>query len=240
MSTLARPRPGGTSPPPERIPPLQSGDRLTAEEFDRRYAATPEKFKAELIKGVVYVASPVTLEEHGGPRFDVIGWLALYRTATPGIRGGDNTTIRLPMNNRPQPDACLIIEPSCGGQVQIVDRYVVGSPETVAEVAATSESFDLGDKLDVYRQFGVREYIVWRVFDREIDWFVLRGEQYKRLPLSADGIYKSEVLPGLWLDPAALVGGDMVRVSLIAQQGIGSSEYAEFVQQLQARMTATA
>src|SRR5262249_36391833 len=197
------------------------------------YAATPEKFKAELIKGVVYVASPVTLEEHGGPHFDLIGWLALYRVATPGIRGGDNTTIRFP-NNRPQPDACLIIDPLFGGGVQIVDRYIVGGPELVGEVAATSESYDLGDKLDVYRQFGVREYIVWRVFDEAIDWFVLRGEQYERLPLSPDGIYHSEILPGLWLDPAALIRGDMARVSQVAQAGIADPKHSEFIASLQA------
>src|SRR5216683_6411294 len=138
MSTLAKP-PLDPSVPKNRVPPLHSGDRLTAEEFDRRYAATPEKFKAELIKGVVYVASPVTFGEHGGPHFDIIGWMAIYRIATPGIRGGDNTTIRLLMNNRPQPDACLIVDPRFGGRVEIVDRYIVGGPECIAEIAATSE-----------------------------------------------------------------------------------------------------
>jgi Uma2 family endonuclease len=210
---------------------LHSGDRLTVEEFDRRYAATPEKFKAELIKGVVYVASPVTYEDHGGPHFDLITWLGIYRISTPGIRGGDNTTIRLP-GNRPQPDACLLIDPLFGGRVEIVDRYIVGGPELVGEVAATSESYDLGDKLDVYRQFGVKEYIVWRVFDEAIDWFVLRGEQYERLPLSPDGIYRSETLAGLWLDPAALIRGDVERVSQVALQGIADSQHADFITKL--------
>jgi len=218
---------------PVRIPPLRNGDRLTAEEFERRFDAMPGLKKAELINGVVYMAPPITLDEHGGPHFDTIGWLAMYRMTTPGIRGGDNTTLRLPLANRPQPDACLLIEPSYGGQVQIVDRYIVGGPELAAEVAATSENYDLHDKLDVYRRNHVREYIVWRVFDREIDWFILRGEQYERLPLSPDGLYKSEVLPGLWLDPVALVNGDMVRVSQVAQQGIASPEHAAFVARLQ-------
>jgi Uma2 family endonuclease len=227
MSTLAKAR-FEADRPEKRIPPLHSGDRLTAEEFDRRYAATPEKFKAELIKGVVYVASPVTYEEHGGPHFDIIAWLGMYRVATPGIRGGDNTTVRLP-GNRPQPDACLFIDPLSGGRVAIVDRYIVGGPECIAEIAATSESYDLGDKLDVYRQFGVKEYIVWRVFDEAIDWFVLRGDKYERLPVSDDGIYRSETLPGLWLDAPALLHGDMERVSHVAQQGIVDAIHADFV-----------
>ncbi len=228
MSTLARPK-----APPERIPPLQNGDRLTAEEFERRYDAMPDLKKAELINGVVYMPPPVTMDEHGAPHFDMIGWLGLYRMMTPGVRGGDNPTLRLPLQNRPQPDICLIIDPSHGGQVQIVNRYIVGGPELVAEVAATSVNYDLSDKLEVYRRNNVREYVVWRVFDREIDWFVLRNGQYERLALSPEGFFKSEVLPGLWLDPAALIRRDMARVAQVAQQGIASPEHAAFVVRLQ-------
>jgi hypothetical protein len=188
--------------------------------------------KAELIKGVVYMTPPVTLDDHGGPHFDLISWLGVYRMATPGIRGGDNATLRLPLANRPQPDACLLIEPSHGGQVLIVDRYIVGGPELTAEVAATSENYDLHDKLDVYCENNVREYVVWRVFDQEIDWFILRDGRYERLPLSPDGLYKSEVLPGLWLDPVALVNGDMARLMQVVQQGIASPDHAAFVARL--------
>jgi Uma2 family endonuclease len=233
MTTLKQPR---AVPPADvtAIPPLQNGDRLTAEEFERRYDAMPGLKKAELINGVVLMAPPITLDEHGGPHFDLIGWLWLYRIATAGVRGGDNATVRLPLENRPQPDVCLIIEPSHGGQVRVEERYIVGGPELVAEVASSSVNYDLHDKLDVYRQNKVREYVVWRVFDRAIDWFVLRGDQYERLPLTADGLYKSEVLPGLWLDPAALVAGDMARVAQEAQQGIASPEHAAFVVKLRA------
>jgi Uma2 family endonuclease len=231
MSTLTHPL-SSAKAEPERIPPLQNGDRLTAEEFERRYDAMPDLKKAELINGVVYMAPPVSMEEHSAPHFDVISWLGVYRMATPGVRGGDNTTVRLPLNNRPQPDACLIIEPSHGGQVRIVDGYIVGAPEFVAEVAATSANYDLTDKLEVYRKYGVREYVVWRVFDREIDWFVLRAGQYERLALSPDGLYRSEALPGLWLDPAALIAGDMPRVLQVMQQGVASPEHAAFVARL--------
>jgi len=236
MSTLTPPRIEPIAPK-NRIPPLQNGDRLTAEEYDRRYEAMPPGFNAELIKGVVYVASPVSLDDHGGPHFDVVTWLGLYRVATPGIRGADNTTLRLRLNNRPQPDACLLIDPSFGGLVQTVDPYIVGGRELAAEVSGTSESLDLRDKLDVYRENGVREYVVWRFYNEQIDWFVLRGEQYESLPLSADGIYKSEVLPGLWLDPAALIRGDMERVAQVAQQGLAVPAHAAFVARLRQRAT---
>jgi Uma2 family endonuclease len=216
----------------DRISPLQNGDRLTAEEFERRYDAMPDLKKADLINGVVYMAPPVSREDHSAPHFDLIGWLAFYRMATPGVRGGDNATVQLPLNNRPQPDACLIIEPAHGGQVQIVDGYIVGAPEFIAEVAATSVNYHLTDKLEVHRQYGVREYVVWRVFDRKIDWFVLRESRYERLPVTAEGLYQSEVLPGLWLDPAALIAGDMLRVLQVVQEGATSADHAAFVTRL--------
>jgi hypothetical protein len=233
MSTVTRPLPP-VETQPEKIPPLRNGDRLTAEEFERRYDAMPGLKKAELINGVVYMPPPVTFEDHGGPHFDLIGWLSLYRIMTPGVRGGDNATLRLPLANRPQPDAFLIILPAHGGQVQVdAGGYVVDGPELVAEVAATSANYDLHDKLNLYLQVGVHEYVVWRVFDRAIDWFVLRGGQYDSLALTPDGLCKSEVLPGLWLDPAALISGDMIRVSQVLQQGSSSPEHTAFVARLQ-------
>lgn len=218
---------------PRTIPRLQTGDRLSAEEYERRYDAMPDLKKAELINGVVYVGSPVTFEDHGGPHFDMIGWLGLYRMATPGVRGGDNSTLRLPLRNRPQPDGCLIILSSHGGQVRIDEEgYIVGGPELIAEVAATSENYDLHDKLELYQANHVQEYVVWRVFDRAIDWFVLRGGQYDRLMTSNEGIYQSAVLPGLWLDAAAMICGDMQKVLAVAQSGLASQEHAEFVARL--------
>jgi len=212
---------------------LRNGDRLTAEEYERRYDAMPGLKKAELINGVVYMLSPVTFEDHGGPHFDLITWLGLYRLATPGVRGGDNSTLRLPLANRPQPDACLIVMPSHGGQVRMDEQgYIVGAPELIAEVAASSENYDLHDKLEVYRQNNAREYVVWRVLDRAIDWFVLRNGQFVPLP-PVDGIFRSETLPGLWLDAATLVNGDMAGLFQTTQQGVASPEHRTFIDQLQ-------
>ena len=214
---------------PQGIPPLESGDRLTREEFERRYNAMPTLKKAELIEGVVYMASAVRFAQHGVPHFDLIGWLALYRMATPGIQGADNSTLRLSLLNEPQPDAALLILPAHGGRVQIdPDDYITGGPELLGEVAASSASYDLHDKLEAYRRNGVLEYVVWRVYDRAIDWFVLRHGQFVPLPLTPDGLYQSEVFPGLWLDPAALIQGDMARVMQVLQQGIASPEHAAF------------
>ena len=218
-----------------RTPPLQAGDRLSRDEFERRYSAMKGVKKAELLEGVVHMPSPVCNDDHGVPHFDLIGWLYLYRMQTPGVQGGDNSTLRLDLDNEPQPDAYLRILPACGGQSQDSDGYIEGAPELVAEVAASSVSYDLHVKLNVYRRNGVREYIVWRVWDKAIDWFVLRSGQYERLPLGDDGLHRSEVFPGLWLDPAALLRGDVARVLEAARHGTATPEYAQFVARLSVR-----
>src|SRR5712692_11080746 len=99
-------------PGPLETPPLENGDRLTREEFERRYDAMPHLKKAELIEGVVHMPSPVRLNHHAGPHADLIGWLFTYRVSTPGVRVAGNATIRLDLDNEPQPDALMIIDPA--------------------------------------------------------------------------------------------------------------------------------
>ena len=229
--TVARASSPPVAAPWGRVPPLQLGDHLTRDEFERRYDATPNLKKAELLEGVGFMPpSPVFHEFHSAPHFDLIGWLGQYRAVTPGIRGGDNGHIRLDLDNEPQPDAYLFIDPACGGQVRIsADGYVEGPPEFVAEVAASSASHDLHLKKRIYRRNGVREYVVWRVFDQVIDWFALRGSEYVALSAGgAEGILKSEVLPGLWLDPAALIRGDLASAFDVLRRGLSSPEHGTF------------
>lgn len=212
------------------VPPLEAGDRLTQAEFLRRYEAMPDIHNAELIEGVVYMPSPVSAEGHAEPHSELVTWLGTYRAHTPGVKSGDNATLRLDLDNCPQPDGYLRLLPERGGQSKVVGKYLEGAPELIVEIAASSASYDLHDKLNAYRRNGVREYIVWRVRDKEIDWFVLRGGRYEKQPLGSDGLYRSEVFPGLWLDPRAVVSGDLGRVLAIVQQGLASDEYRTFVQ----------
>ncbi len=214
---------------------LEPGDRLTREEFEQRYEGMPGLKKAELIEGVVYMPSPVRVRRHGQPQFDFITWLGIYRAGTSGVIGADNATARLDLDNEPQPDALLMIDPARGGQARISDDdYVEDAPELVGEIAASSVSYDLHTKLNVYRRNGVRQYVVWRVEDGQVDWFVLRQGQFQRQAPDEDGLLRSDVFPGLWLDPAALVAGDMARVIAVAQQGVASDEHQAFVRRLQA------
>lgn len=219
--------------PSEPVQPLENGDRLTRAEFERRYEAMPDLKKAELIEGEVYVASPVRHRRHSKPHSQIHGWLSVYVAGSPGVEAGDNGSIRLDLDNEPQPDAYLMIEQERGGQARISDDdYVEGAPELVAEITSSSVSYDLGKKLNAYRRNGVCEYIVWRVLDREIDWFVLHDGRYEPLPPTSDGLLRSKVFPGLWLDPAALISGDLARVLAVVQEGVTSHEHADFAARL--------
>lgn len=211
-------------------PPLENGDRLTRSEFERRYTAMPDIKKAELIAGRVYMASPLRIRHHGNPHARILGWLIAYEAATPGVMTADNATVRLDGDNEPQPDALLRIEQ--GGTSRIsVDDYLEGAPELVVEIAASTASYDLHEKLQVYRDNGVQEYLVWRVQDGALDWYQLRDGEYVAQGEIA-GVLKSAVFPGLWLNRAALLAGDLATVLATVQQGIATPEHRQFFEQL--------
>jgi Uma2 family endonuclease len=213
------------------VPFLEPGDRLSRDEFERRYQAMPHVKKAELIEGVVHMPSPVRYEAHAEPHSLLVTCLGIYRFHTPCVITADNGTVRLDQDNEPQPDATLLLDPRRGGQTTIsADDYIEGAPELVAEVASSTVSYDLHSKKNVYRRNGVREYLVWRVRDREIDWFTLRGSDFVSLTADASGIVRSEVFPGLWLNVPALISGDLPAVLAALQMGVDSAEHAAFVQ----------
>jgi Uma2 family endonuclease len=215
------------------VPPLETGDRLSRAEFERRYDAMPKLKRAELLEGVVYVPSPTRLNRHGRPQVRLSGILFTYENSTPGVIAAAGPTVRLDLANEPQPNAVLFIDPARGGQAIVSDDdYIEKAPELVGEVSSSTVSYDLHVKLKVFRRCGVREYVVWRVLDREIDWFILKRRQYVRLPLDQGGLYRSRVFPGLWLEPAAMVRGDMKTVVAVLERGLASREHAAFVARL--------
>lgn len=216
-----------------KVPHVESGDRLTRLEFERRYQAMPQLKKAELIEGVVYVASPVRIANHGRPHAQIIGWLMVYSAATPGISLADNATVRLDSDNEPQPDALLRLEPEFGGNSYISeDDYVEGAPELIAEIAASSASYDLNDKLNAYRRNGVQEYIVWQIYENRLDWFSLEEGKYVNLQPDTTGVIRSHIFPGLWLSVTALLNGKLAEVLAVLQQGLQTPEHQAFVKRL--------
>ncbi len=185
---------------------LENGDRLNRIEFERRYTASKIK-KAELIEGLVYVESSVRFNTHAKPHAQIVAWLGTYQAVSSDLKVGINPTVRLDDENEPQPDAVLF---RLGGNAQIdSDAYIAGFPELIVEIAASTISYDLQAKKCSYERNGVKEYIVWRTLDQQIDWFVLENGQYKNLAPDTAGIIHSIEFEGLRLNVSAILNGDM-------------------------------
>jgi len=215
------------------MPPLNPGDRLSRAEFERRHQAHPEIKKAELVEGVVYMSTPVRFEEHGRPHSNIVAWLGVYCAATPGTSVGDNATVRLDFENEVQPDALLRLEPEHGGRSHVTeDDYLEGPPELIVEIAASSAAYDLHVKRRVYARSGVQEYLAVQMYEQQVDWFVLHEGVYETLTPDEDGVLRSEVFPGLWLQPVALWSGDLARMLVVLQEGLASPEHAAFLARL--------
>jgi Uma2 family endonuclease len=225
-------RPVGPGDQEALLPPLEAGDHLDQRTFHARYEAMPEDVRAELIGGVVYMPSPLK-PRHGRMHTKVIRWLSEYEEATPGTEALDNTTDILGPDSEPQPDACLLILPEKGGQTrENEDGYLEGPPELIAEVASSTESYDLHSKKRDYERAGVKEYVVIALRQARVFWFISRHGKFEELAPEPDGILRSEVFPGLWLDPAALLRRDSPRLLEVLRQGLATPEHAAFVAKL--------
>lgn len=225
-------QPVGGSTARRGIPPLAAGDHLSRAEFERRYEAMPYVKKAELVEGVVYMPSPVSAH-HGRPHAIVMGWLLAYVAATPGAELFDNTSLRIDARSELQPDAMVLLDEARGGACRIErDGFVAGSPEFVVEVAASSASYDMHSKLRVYQRNGVQEYLGLLTYEQHAIWHALAGGKYAPMQPGDDGVLRSQVFPGLWLDPQKLWSNDVRGLLAVQHEGLRSLEHAEFVARL--------
>jgi Uma2 family endonuclease len=187
-----------------------NGDTLTREEFERRWAHHPEIKRAERIDGIVWIEVSVSTG-HAASHISVAAWVAVYASRHGGLQALDNATVRIDADDL-QPDVALRRTEEAGGSTRIVDTVLEGAPEFVFEVAATSASYDLNQKLRAYERGGVSEYVVWQLYEERIDWFELRDGHYVRREPGPDGTIESAQFPGLRLDVAKMLSGDMAGV----------------------------
>jgi len=218
----------------QEVPPLVAGDFLSRDEFLRRWEAMPQLKRAELIQGVVYVPSPLSLD-HGDTDLHVGTWIGVYEAATPGCRGSQNATWLMGRRDAPQPDKSLRVLPEYGGKSHVEGKYAAGSAEFLAEICISSTAYDLHQKLEVYERSGVQEYLTVLMQEREVRWHRLVNGAFELMPADPDGVYRSEVFPGLWLDAAALLAGDLAGVLAPLQHGLQTPEHSQFVARLAAQ-----
>lgn len=222
MSIVERPKKGLRS--------LVNGERMSQPEFHRRYEDCPEDEKWELVGGIVYMASPLKWKHSS---FDgEIGYLLeSYRRSTPGVDVTHNATAILSERSEPQPDLAMRILHEYGGQSRInADDYLEGAPELVVEVAHSRRNLAMHAKREDYRRNGVIEYLVLLIEEQEVYWFSFPDDEIRP---NREGISKSRVFPGLWIDLDALLRRDSHRLLEVLRKGLASRPHAGFVKRLQ-------
>jgi Uma2 family endonuclease len=218
---------------PKPRPELHSGDKMTQAEFHRIYTQMDESFRAELIGGIVYVASPLKLP-HGQHHMFLGMLVSFYCAQTPGTDVGDSVTTILGEESEPQPDLFVRILPEFGGRSRTTDDdYIEGPPELLIEVASSSVSLDLHGKRQEYALAGVPEYLVLNLRDSRLHWFDLRNDQVRQP--DADGICRMTTFPGLWLHENAVCQRDYAKATSALNAGLSSPEHAAFVAELASR-----
>jgi hypothetical protein len=212
---------------------LHNGDTMTQQEFNAIYSACDESFRAELIEGEVFLRDGSGAESHAEPEDDIRGWLACYRSETPGLTSMGPATTILDDENEFEPDCQMRIRRNYGGNWSLEGKYAKGAPEFGCEISFSTRSIDLGKKKRVYERNGMREYLVYRTEDRAVDWWELSEGIYRPLPVSEDGSVASRVFPGLILDVPALLRGDLKAILDRLRAGLGHGAHAEFCKELE-------
>jgi Uma2 family endonuclease len=226
-----------TESPKHFIPPFENGERMDQKTFHALYMQTPDGFKAELIGGIVYMASPVS-GFHNVPNSVTGTWLGVYAAETPGTQACTDSSTILSDESEPQPDQCLRLTEGAGGRSRWnEERYLIGPPELAVEISNSTAGIDLHSKLRDYERYGVREYLVVLMRQREVRWFVRRKNRFALLTPDAAGVLKSNAFPGLWLDVNAVFDETAARLLATLKKGLASPDHAKFAAKLAKKLS---
>jgi hypothetical protein len=226
-----------TTPPKRFVPPFENGDRLDQKTFHDLYERTPFRFRAELVDGIVYLKIPKPVRLRRRPRLSLSVWLGAYEAETEGVQIAMHATNILIDRNETHPYQTVIVDPALGGRTSInADDFVEGGAELLVEIAERSCSLPYHKKFEQYQKANVREYIIVNLESRNFNWFTNTANGFQPIKPNADGIMKSRVLPGLWLDREATLNDNNKRVRAVLDSGLASPEHAKFVTKLQRKL----
>lgn len=211
---------------------LHNGDQMKQPEFHIAYSNMPDRYRAELIGGMVFEPSPVSYV-HGQSDSSLMYLLAQYATATKYVEKAQNVTLILGEDDEVQPDGLLRLPENLGGRSRIKKGFLHGSPELVAEIAYSSRAIDLHLKKQRYAKAGVTEYIVYCLEPKKLHWFRLQEDA--QLTPDNNGTFCSIVFPGLWINEPALIVYDSDETDQVLREGLSSEEFQEFKKQLQCK-----
>lgn len=212
-------------------PQLRNGDRMKQPEFHAIYEQMPEGFKAELVGGTVFVSMPLG-KPHATDHVRLGSILDAYVAYPPGVEVLSEVTTILSNDDEVQPDLLMRVSPERGGKTRDTygDEYILGAPELVCEIAHSSRAIDLNLKRKRYERTGVIEYIVFCLNPREVRWFDFVGKG--TLQTDSDGVFRSNVFPGLWICNQGLLERDYQRVMEVLKHGIATKVHKDFCEGL--------
>ena len=179
----------------------------TVEDF---YALVPDRQKADLLDGVIYVASPDTY--HGDQYTNFLARLlaGFCEARDLGKVFGSRFAFRLSPHRCPEPDVAVVL----ASRLHLVDDHgMTGGPDVAVEVVSRdSRTRDYRDKRRIYEESGVSEYWLVDPIKGRADFLVLEAGKYQSAVLDDGSIFRSRVLPGFFLDGRWLFGEDLPKV----------------------------
>jgi Uma2 family endonuclease len=172
--------------------------KLTYEEF---LTWCDEDTWAEWVDGEVVVLSPASRRHQ-----DLADFLTAVLRAYVEAKGlGVVLSAPFQMKTGPdlpgrEPDLLFVARENLG---RLKDRYLEGPADLVVEVVSPESRLrDRGEKFAEYEAGGVREYWLVDPEARQADFYVLGPDnRYDRRRADAAGIYRSQVVEGLWVRP---------------------------------------
>lgn len=170
-------------------------DLVTVDDF---FALVPEGQKADLIDGVIYMASPDTLDSD-----EICGFVKFLMQGYAKVKGlgkvvGSRFAFQLTETRAPEPDVAFI---STSTFSLLTKKKMMGAPDIAVEVVSRdSRQRDYFDKKHVYQEAGAGEYWIIDPLQRRAEFYRLRGGVYELVRLKNNRIFQSETLKGLWLD----------------------------------------
>jgi Uma2 family endonuclease len=171
-------------------------DRITVEEF---YQLVPDGQKADLLDGVIYMASPDSIRSN-----DLTGFIEYLMRGFNAARklGGrvfvTRVAYRLSKYTAPEPDVGYV-GPNRVHLIRATD--VKGGPSAAVEVVSReSKARDYIKKKRAYQKANVTEYWIIDPIKESVEFNRLENGVYQVVALEDGHIFQSTVLPGFWLD----------------------------------------
>jgi len=177
-------------------PSDSSTDLVTVEEFFR---LVPDGQKADLIDGVIYMASPDSRRANDLTGF--VFYLLKGFDGSKGVGGGvqvNRYAFELTAYRAPEPDVAYIRPERIG---LAGERAMKGGPDIAVEIVSReSRHRDYGEKRGLYEQAGVEEYWIIDPLQQRVEFLVLHEGRYQLAALEENRRFRSRVLPGFWID----------------------------------------